>query len=45
MKPEHDLSIVSLTGSFSLEPLADRSHEALMRYLLLLRDSRGLVCG
>jgi hypothetical protein len=44
MKPEHDLSIVSLTGSFSLEPLADRSHEALMRYLLLLRASRGLVC-
>jgi hypothetical protein len=45
MKFEHDLAIISRTGNFSLGPLADRSHEALMRYLLLLRDSRGLVCG
>ncbi len=42
---EHDISLVPRNGGFSLQHREDRSYEEIMRNLLLLRDSRYLVCG
>ena len=45
LTPEHNIAVVARSGGFSLSSFTDRSPEALMQYLLLLRDSRSLIYG